>query len=110
MISKLPNVGTTIFTVMSSLAATHQAINLSQGFPDYDCSDELKAMVNEAMQQGHNQYAPMPGLMPLRAAIAEKISRLYQQSVNPDTEITITPEALTPSLPPLLRVYIRVMK
>lgn len=91
MISKLPDVGTTIFTVMSSLAATHQAINLSQGFPDYDCSDELKAMVNEAMQQGHNQYAPMPGLMPLRTAIAEKISRLYQQSVNPDTEITITP-------------------
>jgi methionine transaminase len=91
MISKLPNVGTTIFTVMSSLAATHKAINLSQGFPDYDCSDELKAMVNEAMQQGHNQYAPMPGLPPLRSAIAEKISRLYQQSVNPDTEITITP-------------------
>ena len=49
MLSKLPDVGTTIFTVMSSLAATHQAINLSQGFPDYDCSDELKAMVNEAM-------------------------------------------------------------
>jgi methionine aminotransferase len=91
MISKLPNVGTTIFTVMSGLAATHKAINLSQGFPDYDCSDELKAMVNEAMQQGHNQYAPMPGLMPLRSAIAEKISTLYQQSVNPDTEITITP-------------------
>lgn len=91
MISKLPDVGTTIFTVMSSLAATHQAINLSQGFPDYDCSDELKAMVNEAMQQGHNQYAPMPGLMPLRTAIAEKISRLYQQSVSPDTDITITP-------------------
>ncbi|SEW10752.1 methionine aminotransferase [Chitinophaga arvensicola] len=91
MVSKLPNVGTTIFTVMSGLAATHQAINLSQGFPDYDCSDELKAMVNEAMQQGHNQYAPMPGLMPLRSAIAGKISNLYQQSVNPDTEITITP-------------------
>ncbi|NLR78925.1 methionine aminotransferase [Chitinophaga eiseniae] len=91
MISKLPDVGTTIFTVMSSLAATHQAINLSQGFPDYDCSDELKALVNEAMQQGHNQYAPMPGLMPLRTAIAEKISHLYRQSVSPDTEITITP-------------------
>ena len=91
MISKLPNVGTTIFTVMSALAATHKAINLSQGFPDYDCSDELKAMVNEAMQQGHNQYAPMPGLMPLRAAIAQKISSLYHEQVNPDTEITITP-------------------
>lgn len=91
MISKLPNVGTTIFTVMSALAATHKAINLSQGFPDYDCSNELKAMVNEAMQQGHNQYAPMPGLMPLRTAIAQKIGRLYHQEVNPDTEITITP-------------------
>lgn len=91
MISKLPNVGTTIFTVMSALAASHQAINLSQGFPDYDCSDDLKAMVNEAMQQGHNQYAPMPGLSQLRNAIAAKISHLYQQEVNPDTEITITP-------------------
>ncbi|KAG4069274.1 hypothetical protein HA402_012127 [Bradysia odoriphaga] len=91
MVSKLPNVGTTIFTVMSGLAATHQAINLSQGFPDYDCSDDLKAMVNEAMQQGHNQYAPMPGLIALRSAIAGKISHLYQQSVNPDTAITITP-------------------
>ncbi len=91
MISKLPNVGTTIFTVMSALAASHQAINLSQGFPDYDCSDELKAMVNEAMQQGHNQYAPMPGLSQLRNAIAAKISQLYQQEAHPDTEITITP-------------------
>ncbi|HWV65491.1 methionine aminotransferase [Chitinophaga sp.] len=91
MISKLPNVGTTIFTVMSALAASHQAINLSQGFPDYDCSDELKAMVNEAMQQGHNQYAPMPGLSQLRNAIAAKISQLYRQEVHPDTEITITP-------------------
>ncbi|MEZ2441587.1 methionine aminotransferase [Chitinophaga sp. RCC_12] len=91
MISKLPNVGTTIFTVMSALAASHQAINLSQGFPDYDCSDELKAMVNEAMQQGHNQYAPMPGLPQLRNAIATKISSLYQQQVHPDSEITITP-------------------
>lgn len=91
MISKLPNVGTTIFTVMSALAASHQAINLSQGFPDYDCSDELKAMVNEAMQQGHNQYAPMPGLPQLRNEIAAKISSLYHQQVHPDTEITITP-------------------
>ncbi|MCW3462391.1 methionine aminotransferase [Chitinophaga nivalis] len=89
--SKLPNTGTTIFSVMSALAAENKAINLSQGFPDYDCSDELKAMVNEAMQQGHNQYAPMPGLMPLRTTIAAKINALYQQEVNPDTEITITP-------------------
>ncbi|PSL49283.1 2-keto-4-methylthiobutyrate aminotransferase [Chitinophaga niastensis] len=91
MISKLPNVGTTIFSVMSALAAEYKAINLSQGFPDYDCSNELKAMVNEAMQQGHNQYAVMPGLMSLRSAIASKISNLYQQTVNPEMEITITP-------------------
>ncbi|HVI49221.1 MAG TPA: methionine aminotransferase, partial [Chitinophaga sp.] len=89
--SKLPNTGTTIFTVMSALATEHRAINLSQGFPDYDCSDELKSLVNEAMQQGHNQYAPMPGLISLRSALAAKIASLYQQHVNPDTEITITP-------------------
>ncbi|WP_212000891.1 methionine aminotransferase [Chitinophaga sp. HK235] len=89
--SKLPHTGTTIFSVMSALAAEHKAINLSQGFPDYDCSDELKEMVSLAMQQGHNQYAPMPGLMQLRSAIAAKIKSLYQQNINPDTDITITP-------------------
>ena len=68
--SKLPNVGTTIFTVMSALAAQHEAINLSQGFPDFDCNETLKKFVNEAMEQGYNQYAPMPGIMPLREAIA----------------------------------------
>lgn len=89
--SKLPNVGTTIFTVMSALAAEHKAINLSQGFPDFDCDPTLKQLVNEAMEQGHNQYAPMPGIMPLREVIAGKICSLYGQTVNPDTEITITP-------------------
>ena len=91
MISKLPNVGTTIFTVMSALAAEHKAINLSQGFPDFDCDDTLKEVVNAAMQQGHNQYAPMPGVLPLREAIAKKIYNSYTQTINPDTEITITP-------------------
>ncbi|HEY0611242.1 MAG TPA: methionine aminotransferase [Chitinophaga sp.] len=91
MQSKLPHVGTTIFTVMSALAAEHGAINLSQGFPDFDCNEELKQLVNAAMQQGHNQYAPMPGIMPLREAIATKIARSYGTRVNPDTEITITP-------------------
>jgi methionine aminotransferase len=76
---------------MSALAASHKAINLSQGFPDYDCSDELKALVNQAMADGHNQYAPMPGLPALKSAIAQKIQSLYQQSINADTEITITP-------------------
>ena len=89
--SKLPKVGTTIFTVMSALAAEHKAINLSQGFPDFDCDPLLKKLVSEAMEQGHNQYAPMPGIMPLREVIAQKISNLYGQTVNPDTEITITP-------------------
>lgn len=89
--SKLPKVGTTIFTVMSGLAAEHKAINLSQGFPDFDCDPLLKKLVNEAMEQGHNQYAPMPGIIPLREVIAQKISNLYGQTVNPDTEITITP-------------------
>ncbi|WP_233522278.1 methionine aminotransferase [Chitinophaga silvatica] len=88
---KLPNVGTTIFSVMSALAASHKAINLSQGFPDYDCSDELKAMVNQAMVEGHNQYAPMPGLPALKIAIAQKIQSLYHQTIDPDSEITITP-------------------
>lgn len=89
--SKLPNVGTTIFTVMSALATEHKAVNLGQGFPDYPMSEELTAKVAEAMKNGHNQYAPMPGLIGLRESIAEKVEFLYQTKVNPDTEITITP-------------------
>lgn len=89
--SRLPNVGTTIFSVMSTLAAEYKAVNLGQGFPDYPMSEELVALVNEAMKKGFNQYAPMPGWMPLREAIAEKIKFLYNTTVNPDTEITITP-------------------
>ncbi|HEY6504374.1 MAG TPA: methionine aminotransferase [Chitinophagaceae bacterium] len=89
--SKLPSVGTTIFTVMSRLATEHKAINLGQGFPDFPMNEELVALVNEAMKNDYNQYPPMPGWMPLREAIAEKIEFLYQAKVNPDTEITITP-------------------
>ncbi len=89
--SKLPNVGTTIFTVMSTLANEHKAVNLGQGFPDFPMSPELTDMVNEAMRNGFNQYAPMPGWMPLKEAIAEKADYLYQAKINPDTEITITP-------------------
>jgi methionine transaminase len=88
--SKLPNVGTTIFSVMSALAAEHNAINLSQGFPNYDPSDRLQQLVFEAMQQGHNQYSPMPGVLSLRQKIAQKMQRLYGASLDPDTEITIT--------------------
>lgn len=89
--SKLPDIGTTIFTVMSALATEHKAVNLGQGFPDYPMSEELTARVYEAMKQGHNQYAPMPGLPALREAIAEKVEYLYKAKVDPVTEITITP-------------------
>ena len=89
--SKLPNVGTTIFTVMSVLANEHKAINLGQGFPDYAMSDELISLVNKAMKDGNNQYVHMNGLPALREQLAEKIEGLYSTQVNPETEITITP-------------------
>lgn len=88
--SKLPRVGTTIFTVMSKMAAEHQAINLSQGFPDFDCPPRLIELVHKAMKAGHNQYAPMPGVMKLREAIAEKTESLYGTKYDPETEITVT--------------------
>lgn len=89
--SRLPKVGTNIFTIMSALATEHKAINLGQGFPDYPMSEELIAKVNEAMRRGNNQYAPMPGLVALRESLAEKVEFLYQAKINPETEITITP-------------------
>jgi methionine transaminase len=89
--SKLPSVGTTIFTVMSGLANEYKAINLGQGFPDYQMSEELINKVNEVMHKGFNQYVPMQGYMPLRESIAEKAEFLYGTKVNPDTQITITP-------------------
>ena len=88
--SKLPKVGTTIFTVMSALANEHKAVNLGQGFPDYPMSEELIALVSEAMKNNYNQYPPMPGWMPLRESIAEKAAFLYESNINPDTDITIT--------------------
>ena len=89
--SKLPNVGTTIFTVMSGLASEFKAINLGQGFPDFQMSSELIDKVNEVMNKGFNQYVPMQGYMPLRESIAEKVEFLYKSRINPDKEITITP-------------------
>ena len=89
--SKLPNAGTTIFTVMSGLATEYNAVNLGQGFPDFPMSDELTGLVNEAMRNNFNQYAPMPGWVPLREAIVEKVEFLYQTKINPESEITITP-------------------
>ncbi len=88
--SKLPEVGTTIFTVMSQLAVQHGAVNLGQGFPDFDCDPRLQALVSEAMRAGHNQYALMPGVTALREAIAEKTQRLYGHQYHPEREITVT--------------------
>src|SRR4026208_42770 len=88
--SKLPDVGTTIFTVMSRLAIEHSAINLSQGFPDFDADPKLLSLVSDALHSGHNQYAPMPGLPELCRAISEKINRDYGWSPDPETEITVT--------------------
>ena len=89
--SKLPHVGTTIFTQMSSLAAQYKAINLGQGFPDFMMSDALIDLVNAAMKKGHNQYVHMNGLGLLRERIAEKSERLYSVMLNPETDITVTP-------------------
>lgn len=88
--SKLPDVGTTIFTVMSRLAIEHQAINLGQGFPDFDPDPRLCELVARAMSAGHNQYPYMPGIAPLRQAIADKTHALYGHAYDPETEITVT--------------------
>ncbi len=88
--SKLPSVGTSIFTVMSALAREHQAINLSQGFPDFDCNPQLLERATHYMTTGFNQYAPMQGVLPLRERVAELLQNCYGAVYNPDTEITIT--------------------
>lgn len=88
--TKLPAVGTTIFTVMSELAAKHGAVNLGQGYPDFDCDKKLINAVTSAMEAGHNQYPPMPGIWPLRQAIALKIRELYGRDFSAETEITVT--------------------
>jgi methionine aminotransferase len=88
--SRLPNVGTTVFTVMSALAAEHQAINLGQGFPDFPCDRKLIASVNDAMLADQNQYPPMIGIVELRKGISQKIKNLYGHHYDPEAEITIT--------------------
>jgi methionine aminotransferase len=88
--SRLPDVGTTIFTVMSALAAKHQAVNLGQGFPDFPCDPKLVQDVTQAMADGRNQYAPMPGVAPLRTTVAAKIRALYGARYDANAEITIT--------------------
>lgn len=89
-ISKLPQVGTTIFTVMSKLAQENDAVNLSQGFPDFDCSPELIDLVSKYMKSGYNQYSPMSGVKELREEIVKKSEKLYGSVYHPDTEVTVT--------------------
>lgn len=91
LVSKLPQVGTTIFTVMSSLASELGAVNLGQGFPDFPMSETLVSLVDKAMRDGYNQYAHMNGVAGLREVLAAKIAGLYGTEVSPDTQITITP-------------------
>jgi methionine aminotransferase len=88
--SRLPAVGTTVFTLMSALATEHGAVNLGQGFPDFGCDPKLLDMVDDAMRAGLNQYPPMAGAAPLREAIAAKIATLYGHAYDADTEITVT--------------------
>lgn len=88
--SKLPSTGISIFAIMSKMAAEYKAINLSQGFPDFNCSEELIELVHKFMKEGMNQYAPMPGLPSLRKIISDKILKLYKADYNFETEITIT--------------------
>jgi methionine aminotransferase len=90
IVSKLPGVGLTIFSEMTDLALRHGAINLSQGFPDFDTHEELKALVSRYIRDGFNQYAPMPGVGALRERIAAKVHDMYGAAYHPDTEVTIT--------------------
>ena len=91
--SKLPDVGTTIFTVIGQLSAEHQALNLSQGAPNFACEPQLVEAVSQAMRAGHNQYAPMSGVAALRIALADKVERLYGARYDADEEITVIASA-----------------
>jgi methionine aminotransferase len=104
--SKLPDIGVSIFSVMTALANEHKAINLSQGFPDFDCNPALVEAVAQAMRDGHNQYPPMPGVLALREAIAAKVERCYGARYDPATEIQITSGA-TAALYSTLTAFVR---
>lgn len=104
VLTKLPAVGTTIFTVMSALAAEKNAVNLGQGFPDFNCDPKLLQAVTDAMAAGHNQYPPMPGILPLREAIADKIETLYGHRYDPQSEITVTAGATQAIITAILAV------
>ena len=88
--TKLPKVGTTIFTVMSQLALEHKAVNLGQGFPDFETPKSLRDALIRAMDDGRNQYAPMSGIPKLREQIALQVDRLYGRRISADTEVTVT--------------------
>ena len=102
--SRLPQVGTTIFTVMSTLAQQHDAVNLGQGFPDFECDAALLDAVNAAMRSGLNQYPPMAGVAVLREAVAAKVAALYDHHYDPGTEITITAGATQAILTAILAI------
>ncbi len=102
--SRLPQVGTTIFTVMSALAQQHGAVNLGQGFPDFDCDPRLLDLVNQAMHKGLNQYPPMAGVTVLREAIARKMHSLYGREYDPGAEITVTAGATQAILTAVLAI------
>ena len=102
--TKLPAVGTTIFTVMSTLALEKNAVNLGQGFPDFECDPKLVGAVTDAMNEGLNQYPPMPGVPVLREAISNKLLKLHGRSYNANTEITVTAGATQAIITALLAV------
>src|SRR5487761_2253388 len=102
--SKLPDVGTTIFTVMSKRALDEGALNIGQGFPDYPIDEHLANLVTEALAQGHNQYAPMEGAVELRVEIARKLEASYAASIDPVNEITITCDPAYDAYEPAVRL------
>src|SRR6476619_2799124 len=102
--TKLPSVGTTIFTVMSALATETGAVNLGQGFPDFECDPKLVNAVTDAMTRGLNQYPPMTGVPGLREAVAGKIAALYGHRYDPATEVTITAGATQAIITAILAV------
>ena len=108
--SKLPNIKTTIFTTVGNLARKHKAIDLSQGFPNFEADPNLLNLVTEAMQSGHNQYAAMPGYYGLREIIAQKIEKLHSRAYDPSTEITVTvgaTQAIYTAIPLLFTLMMR---
>ncbi len=105
-ISKLPSLGTTIFTVMGALASEHNAINLSQGFPNFEPDQQLLDLAKNAMNSDRNQYAPMPGILELRQAISDKFSILYNSTYHPENEITVTAGA-TQAIYTIISTFIR---